>query len=271
MFRTARRMFAAVAASTLVLIGSIGGAEAANAYAPVWAYHLVSTPGAKQLWILLHDDGANAAKFCADTNAVAFAAAAKANVVCVTSPGNVYTGKADDLAQVRRITINVQAATKVSKLHTYLVGFGSGTALAYRSACLEAPLYGGFAAFNGQWPVKDATGATPTWVKNCHPTAHRPFLSVYGKGDSVLTNAAANLAGWKSFTSKSLGLTTSVKTRASGIADVACHAVATKNSSVYCTWSGGRVFPILANAAGTSTPIATFDGLTLAAKFITKG
>jgi poly(3-hydroxybutyrate) depolymerase len=267
-----RRTVAALAASSLVLIGAIGGAAAANAVTPVWAYHQISTKGAKQLWILLHGDNVNGNQFCIDTNAAVFAAANKANVVCVTSPGNTYTGSADDLQWVRRITINVQAATKISRAHTYLVGFGSGADLAYESACLEAPLYGGFAAFAGQWPVKDATsGAPASWIKKCYPTAHRPVLSVHGTGDSVLTDAAANLKGWQTFTTKALGLKSKAKSRASGFSGVTCQAVATKNASVYCTWAGGRVFPIQANAAGTSTPIATFDGLSLAAKFITHG
>lgn len=275
MIRIVRRALAALAASSLVLIGAFAAtspAEAANNYAPVWVYHLTKTPGAKQLWILLHDDGENAAAFCAATNSDAFAAAAKVNVACVTTPGNVYTGKADDLQQIRRITIFAQAATKVKRSQTFLVGFGTGADLTYRSACFEAPLYGGFATFAGQWPVKDpSTNATASWVKKCHPTAHRPFLSVFGTQDAVLKNNAATLKGWQTFTKVALGMKTSAKPRPSGFKDVTCQAVATKNSSVYCTWPGIHEFPIQGNAPGSDAVIATFDGLTLAAKFITKG
>ena len=275
MIRNVRRALAALAASSLVMIGAFAAsspAQAADSYAPVWIYHLTKTPGAKQLWILLHDDGENAAAFCAATNAEAFAAAAKVNIACVTSPKNIYTGKADDLQQVRRITIFAQQNAKVTRANTFLVGFGTGADLVYRSACFEGPLYGGFAAFAGQWPVKDkTTGATAAWVKTCHPTAHRPFLSVFGTKDPVLKNNAATLKGWQTFSKVALGMKTLEKSRASGFKDVTCRAVATKNSSVYCTWPGVHEFPIQGNAPGSDAVIATFDGLTLAAKFITKG
>ena len=209
-----------------------------------WHYLLYVPPARPNgLMVFLHGQDQNGIDFCNEINAIGHAERLGFVAACPTANNFAWQQPLDNEAGFVMAVINeIRSHIEIPPGRIYVTGFSSGGALTYKMACTASDVIAGFAVLGSPWPPVDQNdGQAAAWAQECGPAALRPLWVGMGAQDSLFPDQAANLQGWRTFSSEILGFggTETEFLNAKGVVCVELYGsilVSAPGKTRYCTY-----------------------------------